>query len=311
MLRAARRDARMLARIRREKAVVILNLHQVSPAASPFWPPLKPKVFDDLLKFLKENFTVALFGELSEIKSSAKPVAVLSFDDGYYNFVEYAAPLLQKHGLQANMNVIPQCVETGRPIWNVRLYDFLNAAPRSLLNEIRLPGFDFRLNGDGAEEKMRFGLNISKFLKNRPRLERENLFASLEETMRRHEFPLTRMMNRDEVLRAADEGHEIGAHSFSHESMEFEPDEFFRADFRRCKDYFAEKLNLPLDIYAFPNGSCRPEQIEILQNGGVKHILLVGEDYARADRRVYPRLTIYGSSATEIRFRALGINRKQ
>jgi peptidoglycan/xylan/chitin deacetylase (PgdA/CDA1 family) len=303
-----RKDAALLEKIRRERLVTVLNLHQVSPHENPFWSPLKPEIFDDLLSYLKENFEVVLFGEIETAKSE-KPLAVLSFDDGYYNFYEHAAPLLKQHGLRANMNIIPSCVETGTPMWNIKLYDFLNSAPRKAIDEINLPGFDHRLAGDGFAAKVQYGLKISRFLKNRPRLEREELWRQIEDLINNSAFRPTRMMNREEIREIA-QTHEIGVHSFSHESMEFETDAFFRGDLEKCMDYFENKLELPLEIYAFPNGSYRDEQIAVLRAQGIKHILLVGEDYAAKGEGVYPRFTIYGSSKLETRFQALGFNKK-
>lgn len=303
------RERRLLAHIKAERLVTVLNLHQVSPRANAFWPPLEPRLFDDLLGYLKDHFEIVTFGEL-DATDGTLPRAVLSFDDGYYNFVEYAAPLLDKHGLRANMNVIPSCVETGEPIWNVRLYDFLDAAPKALIDELRLPGFEARLAGDDASSKARYGLAISRFLKNRPRGERAALLTEIEPIMARLDFVPTRMMNAEEVLEMAVAGHEIGVHSYSHESMEFEDERFFADDLEKCCRFFAERLRLPLDIYAFPNGSCRAEQIEFLKKEGFAHVLLVGEDYARPPFRVCPRFTIYGASRLETRFQGLGINRR-
>ena len=303
-----RKDAALLAKIRRENLVTVLNLHQVSPHENPFWSPLKPEIFDDLLTFLKGNFEVVRFGEIAE-KESEKPLAVLSFDDGYYNFYEYAAPILKKHALPANMNIIPSCVETGAPMWNIRLYDFLNSASRAQIDELDLPGFETRLAGDDFASKVRYGLAISRFLKNRPRAAREELWRSVEASIDASDFNRTRMMSREEIKEIARE-HEIGVHSFSHESMEFEPDEFFEDDFEKCARYFENELGLPLETYAFPNGSYREAQIESLRAKGIRHILLVGEDYARKGSDVFPRFTIYGSSKLETRFQALGFNKK-
>jgi len=300
------KDRRMLSHIRRNDAVTILNLHQVSPHPYPFWSPLNPEIFDDLLKFLKQHFEVVLLREIDSIKTK-KPIAVLSFDDGYFNFIEYALPVLEKHNLRANMNVIPSCVESGEPVWNVKLYDFLTSAPKSLIDEIALPGFDYQLKDESNDGKIQYGLRISRFLKNRPRVEREELWKNIEKLMRKSDFKLTRMMNREEIKEIA-KNHEIGAHSYSHESMKFEEIEFFKYDLQKCIKYFRENLDLPLDIYAFPNGSYTAEQIEILQQYKIKYALLVEEKYAKKEENVFPRFTIYGETPHETRFRALGFN---
>ena len=308
LLALTRQDNRLLKTIRQKQHLVVLNLHQVSPHANPFWPPLHPRLFETLLVFLKANFQVVLFHDLDSVDVN-QPQVILSFDDGYYDFIEYALPLLDKHGLRANMNVIPSCVESGEPIWNVKLYDFLNSAPKSLVDEIRLPGFAYRLQDESFQSKVQYGLKISRFLKNRPRQEREELWHEIEKLMRKIDFHLTRMLNPDEV-RELSIRHEIGVHSFSHESMAFEDNEYFKSDLEKCSNYFANQLMIDLDIYAFPNGSYRPEQIGILKEHGLEYALLVDENYARKDLRLFPRFTIYGSSASELKFRALGFNQK-
>jgi peptidoglycan/xylan/chitin deacetylase (PgdA/CDA1 family) len=308
LLKLSRYDLRRKNLILKNNYITVLNLHQVSPIENPYWSPLKPEIFDDLLFFLKETFEVVLFGEIEEAKSE-KPLAVISFDDGYHNFYEFAAPLLKKHKLSVNMNIIPSCVESGEPMWNIKLYDFLNSVPKKLIDEINLPGFEGRLTGESFAAKVQYGLKISRFLKNRPRVEREELWRQIEDLINNSDFRPTRMMNREEIKEIA-ETHEIGVHSFSHESMEFETDEFFEQDFEKCADYFKNKLGLPLEIYAFPNGSYRQVQIAALQKRGIKHVLLVGEDYANKGKDVFPRFTIYGSSKLETRFQALGFNKK-
>ena len=302
-------DRRWLGNIRRQDLVVILNLHQVSSVSNPFWPPMKPEIFDELLGFLSQHFQVSLFRDLATVEDH-RPVVVLSFDDGYYNFVEYAAPILAKHGLAANLNVIPKCALTGEPPWNIQLYDFLNSVPRKLINEIRIAGFDERLADDSADCKVRYGLKISRFLKNRPARERMEAWSEVSGVMARaSDLKSTRMMNASEIRDAA-AAHEIGVHSYSHESMEFEDEEFFEDDFRKCAAYFYEELQLPLQIYAFPNGSYRPEQINFLEEQGIQRILLVGEDYAERGLRVLPRFTVYGATPAEARMRALGYPRR-
>jgi len=65
-------------------------------------------------------------------------------------------------------------------------------------------------------------------------------------------------------------------------------------------------LNLPLSIYTFPNGSYRDEQIGILGERGIKHILLVGERLASRSDPICPRITVFGDTTEEACFRSLG-----
>jgi len=291
--------------LKKQNKIAVLNLHRVSPVENPFWSPLHPRIFEKLLQFLQKNFEVYLFKELNSIEKSVKPLAVLSFDDGYYDFIEYALPLLEKYKMRANMNIIPQCAESGKPIWNVRLYDFLNAAPRRLINEIKLPDFAAELADDSREAKLRYGLQISSYLKKRPRKEREEIWHSIEPFLGKAGFRETRMMTTDEIKQISEQT-EIGVHSFSHESMGFEENEYFEHDFTKCRNYFAEKLNLPLTIYAFPNGSYRAEQVDFLKRNDIKQVLLVNEKFADLRADVFPRLTIYGDTRNEIKMKSLG-----
>jgi len=306
-LRASGAEGRRLRRLRHERGLVtVLNLHRVSPDSNPFWSPLHPDLFGELLEFLSRHFHVTTFAGLAQAPTD-RPAAILSFDDGYHDFVEHAMPLLRRHRLAANQNIVPACVESGLPPWTVRISDFLRAAPRTLINELQLDGFSRRLASEEADEKLRYGLALNRFLKQQPRRQREPHWRALTAAMARLNGTSghTRMMTLEEVRTAAAE-HEIGAHSFSHESMGMESEAFFEEDLNRCEAFFAQRLGLPMEIYAFPNGSYRPEQIDLLRRRGIRHILLVNDRFARRGAGVYPRFTIYGSSRAEVRLQALG-----
>jgi hypothetical protein len=67
------------------------------------------------------------------------------------------------------------------------------------------------------------------------------------------------------------------------------------------KEFFKD-----VQLYAFPNGSYRPEQIEQVLNFGYKKALLVNEETCALNASSWTRFTFYGNSHAEIRFRSTG-----
>jgi peptidoglycan/xylan/chitin deacetylase (PgdA/CDA1 family) len=298
---------RRLERLSQTDAVTILSLHRVAPHDGSSYPPMEPRLFDRLLSFCSRHFEVVRFDGLGAERKSRKPRLILSFDDGYKDFIDYAVPILERHGLRANQNIIPACVERGRPPLNVVAQDFIGRAPASLLAELDVPGFG-RLSAH--QDRERVGQSVSDFIKNKPMSEQHALDdALLPQFERLDGFHPTPVMSRSEITQIA-AVHELGAHSYEHATMAAEDNAYVADDARRCRAYFADVLKRPTSIYAFPNGSYRPQHPAMIREAGFDTILLVNEDFSSAATRDHSRFNIYGTSDSELRFRATGGLRK-
>ncbi|WP_353485468.1 polysaccharide deacetylase family protein [Haliscomenobacter sp.] len=286
---------RRLQALSRAGRTTILNLHRVAPDDGSDYRPLDPGLFDELLSFVKREFAVVTISELAE--QSTRPKLVLSFDDGYRDFVINAMPILAKHGLRANQNIIPKCVDSGLPPLNVLAQDFVGKAPRELVERLQIKGFS-------AQVDVNFGRRLSRFLKMRPQAEQDQIATYLlPQFYDWGDFEPTPMMTLEEIRSLGN--HELGAHSYAHSSMEYETDEYLDADVQSCVAYFKDKLAAPMSIYAFPNGSCRAGQAEQVLAHGVDHVLLVGEKFDEGEC-IHTRFTFDGRSRSEIKFKALG-----
>ena len=169
----------------------VLNLHRVAPNDGRDYKPLDPGLFDDLLSFVKQEFTVVTFGELRE--KASKPKLVLSFDDGYKDFVINAMPIISRHGLRANQNMIPKCVESGLPPLYVLAQDFIGKAPRQLVERLQINGFSAPIDLD-------FGRKLSLFLKMKPQTEQDQIASYLlPQFYHWDKFEPTQMMTLDEL----------------------------------------------------------------------------------------------------------------
>jgi len=288
----------------RECRVIVLNLHSVSPKPSLLEPRLAPEVFAQLVEWMTPRLRIVTFGQLAEERSwtDDRPMAVLSFDDGYRDFVEYAMPILARYGVRANQNVIPGCVEAQRPPWNVHLLRVLEQIPADRAAKIRFPSLSPDVYWDRSNPAL-FGLQVSRYIKNRSKADRDVLIQLLSEQLPELMEPLRGEMMSVNDVRVAAEEHELGLHSFDHDSMEFETDDFFRQDLAACVRWSEQHLAVSPGIYAFPNGSYRPSQIKIATDAGMEHVLLVGERSTARESAVRSRVTVFGSDVRELRTR--------
>ena len=286
-------------------SVSVLTFHNVEPDSFPGYLSIDPADFEDLTCFLQRHFTITTFRGVAGADAN-RPKVILSFDDGYYDFVETVMPILHKHGIRANLNV---CVGNldGKMCWyEPRLRNVFRSAPSGVLNDIRIPGFPRQVFSDDLYLREKLFLQLNDYILVNPAKTRAELWACIERATRNVVIPplAIRMMSASDVVQAAST-HEIGMHSVDHQSMVHETDEYFENDLAACLSYFQETLRLPADIYAFPYGHYRRRHIDILKNRGVQHILLANANDVERGQGLYPSRCIHGSSRYELRLRAL------
>lgn len=293
--------------IARAGALTILNFHRVDDDRSSAYEGMAPKIFDELVGWLKGQFEIVTFAELKSAGHTKRPKLILSFDDGYKDFITTVVPILDSHRVRANQNIIPACVESGLPPLNVLLQDFIGQAPDSLLRETPLPGFENAADRDlFNRDRILAGRRASAALKRMPIAQQKAAMAALRPSFERCDGWRTTPLMTLEDLRQISDVHEIGAHSMEHATMAAETDDYVANDARECQAWFGRSLGQAPRVYAFPNGSQRPGHAQIVAAAGFDHILLVGERFSHLDAAEHERITMYGRNMAEVRFRATG-----
>lgn len=252
------------------ESVTIVSLHRISNEQDYFFDPIKPEVFEELLKYCLQHYHITTFEKIEEW--SAKPKLILSFDDGYYDFIEYALPVISKYGVPCNHNLVNACLNKGQIIWTQRMNDVFNHLKSNYITHDELvEKYGSRFNGNWWAYYINF---FYKMLS----LGKEERNAVINALTKKYDIRKTyRMMTWDDVKYCVENFNvEIGCHTYNHESLNSlvekqELDNEVGLALREMR----EKLNLPINILSLPNGQFNETVIEYAKQAGVKYLLLV------------------------------------
>lgn len=288
----------------RGKLVTILCLHRVSDEISPTWPPLPLKVFDRLCSYWSQHYYVTTFNELKEAIHQAKPLLILSFDDGYLDFYEHAWPILKRHGLKANMNIVTSCASEGTVIWTQRLNNAFDVLWQKGVNkEMKLPGVYSLQPGISQAQFVNRSLDVFRYLLTTERTQRKQL---IEEMISRFEIDevQTPHMSWNQIIELSNEGLEIGSHTLTHDSLPtIREISLLQEEIIDSKKIIEEKIGKQINVFAFPNGLYNETIGKIAFEAGYEFLLSVDNDVfstrSVGQLKVLPRILIYHTGYAE------------
>jgi peptidoglycan/xylan/chitin deacetylase (PgdA/CDA1 family) len=114
---------------------VVLMYHGIPPHVEGSW--LDAASFEDHIRFLKHNFDIVAPSQIGiRRRRGSRVQALLTFDDGFRNNAEIAAPILRRHGVPALFFVSSRHAQPGKYLWFTYL--------RMLEEHLKGDGFWFR-----------------------------------------------------------------------------------------------------------------------------------------------------------------------
>ena len=311
---------------------VILHYHRVIDLPSdPYLLSVSPQQFAEHLQVLKElGHPVSLSdlaGALQRGKLPRRAIAV-TFDDGYVDNLQYAKPLLERHGVPATVFVTTGPVQSQHEFW----WDELE---RLLLQPGELPRqFQLKLNGSvqhwelGAsavftEEDCRRQRAWTMATRTDP-TSRHRVFRALHERMSplpdpekrsvlaeivalssaRHDSrPTHRALRADEIAELARGGVvEIGAHTITHTPLStLRPDQQ-QEEIEGSQRYLEQILSRPVTTFAYPHGLFTNETVDCLRRTGMTCACATVSEPVRpgSDRFRLPRMLVLDWSGQQL-----------
>ena len=226
------------------------------------------KMLERQLDWIGQHFRFVSLDELSAVKGTAKPVAAVTFDDGYEDFYRYAFPLLKRKGIPATVFVVTDLVGTSELQIHDRLYLLL---ARTLPSGHAQSSLESILATRPQSEVLRWIQDLEAGAAIAPDVQREHRSLNWEEIGEMHKAGIT-----------------IGSHTRTHAVLSNEKAGKVAAELSGSRETLEQRLGEPIRHFAYPCGQFNDATLAAVEHAGYEFAYTICE---HRDRR-WPALTI-------------------
>jgi peptidoglycan/xylan/chitin deacetylase (PgdA/CDA1 family) len=289
--------------------------HRVSDERDNLWPPMKPLLFEKIIRLLTRHYHVVSLEEWLQEKHkhpSNKKLATILFDDGYKDNIEYAAPILKKYNCPASFYIVTGCIEKNIPTWTYLLDHALQQT------RIHVLTLDFRQT---PEELKKIDLTnkpllrkIKPWMKGVPNALRVRVLNSILHQCHDVPVPQNKMMSWTDIRHLQQDGFYIGSHSHTHPMLAaLEDEEEIKEELGHSASIIQQKLGkAPLTI-SYPIGSFDERVTRLAVEAGYHFGLAVEQDFFQSGRHslmAIPRVELYQEPPWKVSLRINGLYHK-
>jgi peptidoglycan/xylan/chitin deacetylase (PgdA/CDA1 family) len=222
--------------------VIILRYHSVreDPAALDAYIPSdithSTNLFRAQMQYVARTCRPVTLDEIPEYVAGTRPIpkraVAITFDDGFHDNYEIAAPILEECGLRGTFYIATSSVE-GRPLWFVRLRYWMVRA------KIAWPQF----------------LEASGQCATLTQPEREEFMAKLEHV---GSVGDTLTMTWGQVRSLRERGHVVGSHTAHHPNITKVPRDEMHRELEESRKCLEVELGTPIRHFSYPNPILSP-----------------------------------------------------
>lgn len=269
---------------------VFFCFHRVSNEISPAYQPISVKTFEKIISFLNKRYFIVPLNDVSCTNHTKKSKAVITFDDAYYDFYEYALPILIKYNTPSVQHVITHCAETGESFWTQKLNKSIENYYQNKA-EIIIPEIEFRASPTSFKEVQEIALNLYFSLLELPN--RELIIKNLSANAL-SEVEYTIMMNWDEIRECSQNNVLFGSHTHTHKNLANLKIPELEFEIGHSVELLHKHLGYCISL-AFPNGKYNKETLQVAEKYKCEFVFTTEKKHllTHNEREVYPRFSLY------------------
>ncbi|MCW5867624.1 MAG: polysaccharide deacetylase family protein [Candidatus Eremiobacteraeota bacterium] len=278
--------------------------HRVSPSSEAWSTAISPGRLRSILQLIKRIYRVCSLEEAYDQAScGSMPLATLTFDDGFREDIEYAAPILESLKLTACFFLVVDSVESGRPNWSYELPRLFHLSVRRRLQiDCEHPGvLRGNFNFASSDALVAFGRTLISNLSQVPHTTASDIYQQIRMQLDDVAPSSTRMLSWSEARQLTGRGFEIGSHTYTHPFLSKVGDDAELAfELGESRQKFGQELGSPPQTIAYPFGDYDQRVAEAAKTSGYRLGFRVGQVFADSsskERWCEPRVDLYADSS--------------
>jgi len=205
-------------------------------------------------------------------RETSRPMAVITFDDGYVDFYEEAFPVLRELGLPATVFLPTDYIGRPKPLAHDRIFWLLKLG---LARSVSMKGALLKA-GMATEIAVEFSgsgdlLDLTDKLVYLPNDLRERVIVEMERELgdEFEEYPKEfQLLNWEMIREMSRNGIDFGGHTANHVILPLEVESVMKTEIGRCKETLENELGKKVASFAYPNGEYNDFIKELAANAG-------------------------------------------
>ncbi len=273
----------LLGRIRRARLhdkTIVLMYHEIANDEDEIdaWTVVRKSDFIRQMEYLADHFTmVSLRDAINQMTESnggnaQKPMAVVTFDDGYAGNRQVLLPIVKEMNLPVTIFIATRAIQDQSIYWYDRL---INGLQGEQVIEIDLTYSSlgkYRINASKGSENWR---EIERLLSDLKTLEpdkrekvADDILSNAHMTTKRHSYHVAPLTIHE--LRELSECPlvTIGAHSHCHNLLTQLQNHDIESSLDKSRRLLESWIGRPIQYFAYPNGSYNETVIDIVRKAG-------------------------------------------
>lgn len=266
--------------------LIVLYHHVADVAADPWELAVSPRHFEQQIAVLSQAFEIVPLSEIRSGRTSRKPLAAITFDDGYRDVATVAAPILERFDCPATVFLTTGAIGAKREFW----WDELT---RIVLESDYVGDIAFVAKGKdvrrtltaGRRDRRKAHREIWAILASLDGSERADILEALAATTGADLAPRPShaIMSADDVARLKGGPLAVGAHTVTHPNLpDLDPEAQWREISQSRRDCEILTGERP-DTFAYPHGTYAPVSVAAVKQAGFTVGVTCELDYVRAD----------------------------